>query len=202
MRKARFIFTSLILVNFSVSAVSPAFSADSLNSIVLNNDILDTITAGAVSSSTTTNALATGLTYAETETSVLTYAKVRQGNWQTGGEGDSAAQGNGLAYTEGSSISIADTTGVFIGGEAIVISEDAKAYTSVMTKAIDTRYAEIAIGHVRAVACCGSESDTNVQAATFTDADFSISQININEVNTAHFSQSVGNAVIVSISHP
>ena len=202
MRKAWLILMALISTNYSAYADTPIAPADSLAPIILNNDRLESVTAGAVSSVTMADAVAMGMTYGRTETTVMTYARARQGNWQTSGEGVSSAQGNGFALTKGSSVSSADTTGVSIGGQASASGEVAQAYTSVVTKAIDTRYAEIAIGHVRSIACCGSDTNTSVQASTFTNQDFSASHIMLKDVNTPRFSYSLGNAVIVSISHP
>ncbi len=158
---------------------------------------------GAISSTAITNAAATGLTYAKTNTEVMTYAKARFGNLVTGGKGVATARGDMLAVTQGLSISNTDTVAVSVQGTAIAIAidEDAYAYTSVFTKAISTRYVDIAIGRVRSVACCGADSYTNVQASTMTNQDSSISHIQTNQINTPQLSISSGIAIILSINN-
>lgn len=193
MKRARFILLAIISASYSAYAQTP---------IILNDATLDAVTAGAVASVAGAQALATGQTHAATQTHVLTYADARPGVWQTGGQSTALAQGNGLAFTAGTSASGAGTTGVSVGGTAIAIGDEANAYTSVRTKAIDTRYAEIAIGHIRSVACCGPDTDTRVQASIFTEQNFTAGHIALKEVETPRLSVSLSNAVIVSVSHP
>ncbi|MGR9044828.1 MAG: hypothetical protein ACU83N_06005 [Gammaproteobacteria bacterium] len=202
MRTARLLLLGLLSSATFVHSANLNASAENSETIILTEFFLDKVTAGAVSSVTMTEALASGMTFAETKTQVMSDAYARQGNWSTHGKGSSTASGNGFAYTAGSSSSQADSTGVDIQGDALAIDSDASALTKIWTQAIDTRYAEIAIGHVRSVACCGSDTDTNVQASTFTDQAFSVSRITLNEVNTPRLAHSIGNVVIISISHP
>lgn len=196
MRKAWFILVALLPANYVAYALPPV----SFEPIILNESMLDSVTAGAVSSITTANAFAVGPTYAKTMTDVTDYAIGRQGNLQSTGQGVAVAHGNDLAVAGGTSVSSAGTTGVSVAGVAMAAGGD--AYTSVWTKSIETRNAEIAIGHVRSVACCGSDTYTSVQASTFTQQDSNAGHITLHDVNTPHSSHSIGNAVIVSISHP
>lgn len=202
MRTSWVILSTLISASYVVHAETPASLSDSFTPITLNDVTLDSITAGGVASMTAADAFAYGQTYANTKTIVLTNAIARPGVMQTGGQGTSIAQGNGFAMTTGTSTSIAGTTGVSVGGTAAASGAVANAFTSVWTKAIDTRYADIAIGHVHSVACCGTATGTSAQASTFTGQDFNAAQIVLKDVNTPHLSLSVGNAVIVSVSHP
>jgi len=196
MRKAWFILVALLPTNYAAYALT----VESIAPIILNESMLDSVTAGAISSITTANAFAVGSTYAKTMTDVTDYAIARPGNLQSTGQGVAVAHGNDLAVAGGASVSNADTTGVSVAGVAVAVGGD--AYTSVWTKAIDTRNAEIAIGHVRSVACCGPDTYTSVQASTFTQQDSNAGHITLHDVNTPHSSHSIGNAVIVSISHP
>jgi hypothetical protein len=193
MKKARFLLPALISASCSAYANPP---------IVLNDATLDAVTAGAASSVAAAYAFASGPTNAAAKTSVLTYAKALQPNvWQTGSKVTAVAQSNGLAFTAGTSTSTAGTTGVSVGGSAIAVSDEAFARTSIRAKAIDTPHAEIAIGIVRSVACCGPDTDTSVQASTFTEQNFNASRIVLKEVKTPRLSMSVAIAVIVSLSH-
>jgi hypothetical protein len=201
MSKAWAILLAFISASSSAYAETPVSPPDFLSPVILNEAMLDSVTAGAVSSTMTTNAFASGLTHATAKTDVMTSAD-RRGIWQTAGKGVSVAQADGLAFAEGTGVSSADTTGVSIGGSAIAFSDTADAYISVRTKAIDTRNAEIAIGHVRAIACCGADTDTSVQATTFTGQDFNAGHITLKEIDTPRLSYSLGHAVIVSVSHP
>jgi hypothetical protein len=191
MKTARFILPALISVSYPAYALSP---------IVLDDAALEAVSAGAVSSIAAAYALASGPTYAETKTRVLTDAQARQKIWQTGSKVTAAAQSNGLAFTAGTSTSTAGTTGVSIESSSVAVSDEASTRTSIRTKAIDTPHAEIAIGIARSVACCGPETDTSVQASTFTEQDLNASHIVQQEVNTPHSSMSTAIAVIVSLS--
>jgi hypothetical protein len=193
MKKACLMLLAFISANSSAYAQTP---------IVLNDITLDAVTAGAAASAAGANALATGQTHAATKTRVLTYANARPGVWQTGGKGTALAQGDGLAFTAGTSASSADTIGISIGGAAMAIIDEAKAYTSVRTKTIDTRYAEIAIGHARSMACCGPETGTSAHAAIFTEQNLTAGHVALKEIETPHSSISLSNAVIVSVAHP
>jgi len=201
MRIIWLILITFITTNNSAYAVTPISPSESIAPIVLNEAMLDSVTAGAISSTAITNAAATGLTYAKTNTEVMTYAKAKFGNLVTGGKGVATARGDMLAVTQGLSISNTDTVAVSVQGTAIAIDEDAYAYTSVFTKAISTRYVDIAIGRVRSVACCGADSYTNVQASTMTNQDSSISHIQTNQINTPQLSISSGIAIILSINN-
>ncbi len=163
--------------------------------------MLDSVTAGNISSTTMTNAAATGLTYAETNTKVMTYAKAKLGNLITGGKGVATARSDVLAFTQGLSLSSANTAAVSVEGTALAIGEDAYAKTFVFTKAISTRHVDIAIGRVRSVACCGADNYTNAQASTITNQDSSISHIRTNQINTRRLSISSATAIVISINN-
>jgi hypothetical protein len=192
MKTARFILPTLISVSYPAYALTP---------IVLNDATLDAVSAGAVSSIGAAYALASGPTYAETKTRVLTDAQARPNIWQTGSKITASAQGDGLAFTAGTSTSTAGTTGVSVEGSAVAVSDEASTRTSIRTKAIDTPHGEIAIGIARSVACCGPDTDTSVQASTFTEQNLNAGHIVQQEVKTPRLSMSTAIAVIVSFSH-
>lgn len=194
MRKAWFI----LVVLFSTSY--PVYSSPSTSSspIILNESMLDSVTAGAISSTTTANAFAAGSTDAQTITEATTYAIALGKTVQTGGKGVAVAQGDILALAAGTSTSSSDATGVSVEGTAGAIGGD--AYTLVWTRAISTPGVDVAIGHVRSVACCGPNTYTSAQTSTSAPEGSTVSVNNLNTVNTPNLSLSVGNAVV--ISHP
>lgn len=200
MRKAWLILVALLTTNYSVYAATPLPPSESTEPMILNESMLDSVTAGAISSTTLANAFAIDSSFAKTMTDITTYAIAREGSLQTEGKGVAIAQGNNLAFAGGSSISSSGTTGVSVEGMARAAG--GKAYILVRTKAINTRNVDIAIGHVRSIACCGSNTYTSAQTSTFTQQGFNISLNTLREVNTPNLSLSIGNAIVVSFLHP
>ncbi len=194
MRKAWFILVVLFSSNYSVYS-SPS---ESNSPMILNESMLDSVTAGAISSTITASGSAAGSTFAQTTIDATTYAVALGRTLQTGAKGVVFAQGDLLAFAGGSSTSSSDTTGVSVEGAAITTG--GKAYALVWTKYITTPGVSVVIGHVRSVACCGSDTYTSAQTSTFAPEGFNVSVNNLNEVNTPVLSLSVGNAVVVS--HP
>lgn len=197
MEKVCFILVVLLFSSYSAYSSTRLSPSESDSLMILNESMLDSVTAGAISSTVLANAVAVGSAFAKTMADATSYAIATGGNFQTGGQGEAVAQGDSLAFTEAASISSSDTTGVSVEGRAM--TTDGSAYTLVWTKVITTGGAEVAIGHVRSIACCGSDTYTSAQTSTFTQKDFSISRNRLNEVNTSHLSISIGNAIAVSL---
>lgn len=193
MKKAWFISVILFSASYSVYS-SPS---ESSLPMVLNESMLDSVTAGAISSTVTANGAAAGSTFAQITTDATTYASVLGQTLQTGAKGVVFAQGDLLALASGSSSSSSGTTGVSVDGTAITIG--GQAYILVWTKDISTPGANVAIGHVRAVACCGPDAYASVQTSTLAP-DGSVSVNNSNQVTTPVLSLAIGNAV--AVSHP
>ncbi|TRX02916.1 hypothetical protein [Candidatus Methylobacter oryzae] len=166
--------------------------------MILNEAMLDSVTAGAISSTVSASGVAAGSTFTQTTIDATTYAIALGKTLQTGAKGVVFAQGDLLALASGSSSSSSGTTGVSVDGTAITIG--GQSYILVWTKDISTPGANVAIGHVRSVACCGPDAYASVQTSTFAPEGFNVSVNNINEVNTPVLSLAIGNAVVVS--HP
>ena len=193
MRKAWFI--SVILFSASYSAYSSP--SESGSPMILNEAMLDSVTAGAVSSMVTAGGSAAGSTFAQTTTDATTYAIALGKTLQTGAKGVVFAQGDFLALAGGSSTSSSGTTGVSVQGAAITIGGE--SYILVWSKDISTPGANVAIGHVRAVACCGPDAYASVQTSTLAP-EGAVSVNTLNQVNTPVLSLAIGNAV--AVSHP
>ena len=98
----------------------------------------------------------------------------------------------------------AGAVAVAVGASATAEGSNTSTYTSTLTTVFSTPNGNVEIGRGfgKAVACCGSSSDTDVQTAYSADGDKVIAHSNVHDRDTPQFSFSSGHITVIVIDVP
>ena len=98
----------------------------------------------------------------------------------------------------------AGAVAVAVGASATAEGSNTGTYTSTLTTVFSTPNGNVEIGRGfgKAVACCGSSSDTDVQTAYSADGDKVIAHSNVHDRDTPQFSFSSGHITVIVIDVP
>jgi len=178
-------------------------TAENRQPVLLTDAQMDAVTAGGLlSSSTVMQASAVGPSYAAAATDTSTVSRIMPRIGRTQGTGRSTSISDGVAGTAGLSTSVADTAAVTVAGAATAVGDTALAETTVYTRGVDTQYANVSIGVVTSVACCGPATATTTDGAGIAAGDRGVVRVVSRDVTTPWFSRSQTVVVAISVDLP
>ena len=98
----------------------------------------------------------------------------------------------------------AGAVAVGVGAWATADGSSAYTYTSTSTTVFSTpkNNVDIGLGFGKAVACCGSSTDTGVQTTYYAEGDKVIANSNVNDTSTPLFSFSHGVTTVIAVDVP
>lgn len=127
--------------------------------MLLNDQVMASLTAGSVSAVTEIDGYAYGNNYAQTQTQAIAWSGLTRGVWHSYSKLIGLSVGDGLAYNQGFSRALCDFYGIDVSVFALAIGETSSPSTLVWTKILDTRFAEISLAHI----LNPSSTDSNLQ---------------------------------------
>ena len=134
----------------------------------------------------------------------FTFSAWRRGLRRPGAAGSPVGCGTGK--TDGTQMDAVTAGAVAVGMGAFAIAEGSNThtYTSTSTTVISTPRNNVEIGRAfgKAVACCGSNSGTDVQAAYYAEGDKVIAHSNVHDHRTPMFSFSQGLITVIVVDVP
>ena len=98
----------------------------------------------------------------------------------------------------------AGAVAVGVGASATAEGSNTGTYTSTSTRVFSTPNGNVEIGRGfgKAVACCGSSTDTDVQTGYYAEGDKVIVHSNVHDHDTPRFSFSNGHITVIAIDIP
>ncbi len=127
--------------------------------MLLNDQVMASLTAGSVSAVTEIDGYAYGNNYAQTQTQAIAWSGLTRGVWHSYSKLIGLSVGDGLAYNQGFSRALCDFYGIDVSVFALAIGETSSPSSLVWTKILDTRFAEISLAHI----LNPSSTDSNLQ---------------------------------------
>lgn len=116
--------------------------------MLLNDQVMASLTAGSVSAVTEVDGYGHGNSYAQTQTQAMAWSGLTRGVWHSYSKLIGLSVGDGLAYNQGFSRALCDFYGIDVSVFALAIGETSSASSLVWTKILDTRFAEISLAHI------------------------------------------------------
>lgn len=127
--------------------------------MLLNDQVMASLTAGSVSAVTEIDGYAYGNNYAQTQTQAIAWSGLTRGVWHSYSKLIGLSVSDGLAYNQGFSRALCDFYGIDVSVFALAIGETSSPSSLVWTKILDTRFAEISLAHI----LNPSSTDSNLQ---------------------------------------
>jgi hypothetical protein len=127
--------------------------------MLLNDQVMASLTAGSVSAVTEIDGYAYGNSYAHTQTQAIAWSGLTRGVWHSYSKLIGLSVSDGLAYNQGFSRALCDFYGIDVSVFALAIGETSSPSSLVWTKILDTRFAEISLAHI----LNPSSTDSNLQ---------------------------------------
>lgn len=127
--------------------------------MLLNDQVMASLTAGSVSAVTEIDGYAYGNSYAQTQTQAIAWSGLTGGVWHSYSKLIGLSVSDGLAYNQGFSRALCDFYGIDVSVFALTIGETSSPSSLVWTKILDTRFAEISLAHI----LNPSSTDSNLQ---------------------------------------
>lgn len=131
--------------------------------MLLDDQVMATVTAGAVSANTGINGYAQGDGYAQTQNQALALSGLTRGVWHSYSKLVGFSAADGLAYNQGVSRALCDFYGINVSIFALAVGETSSASSLVWTKILDTRFAEISLAHILNPSSSGDSLQTGFQ---------------------------------------
>ena len=131
--------TCLLLISNDPRAEQP---------LLLNDEVMASVTAGAVRAATELDSYAQGNRYAQTQSQALALVGLTRGVWHSYSKLVGVSAGDGLAYNQGVSRALCNFYGINVSVFSLAVGETSSASSLVWTKILDTRFAEISLAHI------------------------------------------------------
>lgn len=131
--------------------------------ILLDDQVMASVTAGSVRAATEIDGYAQGNGYAQTQNQALAASGLTRGVWHSYSKLIGFSAGDGLAYNQGFSRALCNFYGINVSVFALAIGETSSTSSLVWTKILDTRFAEISLAHILNPSSAGDGLQTGYQ---------------------------------------